>query len=220
MPRRMAERGTVWLLRHRRPPLDILEAVETFSAGLAFLSESLDGVVSGRVSTELERVVGDRVRAGVPLDLAERSARWLWLHTGFDIVEVAHTEARNVADAATAYWATFDAFDLGWLWDGVGNLPRSDRWQEQARSAIRDDLMTVLADLTRNVMRAADGSPAAWIEANERAVGRALAMHTEIRRAESFDLTTLSVALRQLRNLTITAVAAADPVDDVLPKSC
>jgi glutamate dehydrogenase len=218
--RRMAERGTVWLLRHRRPPLDILDAVATFSAGLAFLSESLDGVVSGRVAAELERVVRDRVGAGVPLGLAERSARWLWLHTGFDIVEIAHTEARNVADAATAYWATFDAFDLGWLWDGVGNLPRSDRWQEQARSAIRDDLTTVLADLTRNVMRAADGSPTAWIEANERAVGRALAMHTEIRRAESFDLTTLSVALRQLRNLTITAAAAAGPVDDVLPKSC
>ena len=30
-------------------------------------------------------------------------------------------------------------------------------------------------------------------------------MHTEIRRAESFDLTTLSVALRQLRNLALLA---------------
>jgi glutamate dehydrogenase len=89
----------------------------------------------------------------------------------------------------------------------VDNLPRSDRWQEQARSALRDDLLTVLAELTRNVMRSAGGSPRAWIEANERAVGRALAMHTAIRRAESLDLTTLSVALRQLRNLTITAVA-------------
>ncbi|HSP29759.1 MAG TPA: hypothetical protein VLN74_14495, partial [Ilumatobacteraceae bacterium] len=45
------------------------------------------------------------------------------------------------------------------------------------------------------------------IESNERAVGRALAIHTEIRRAGTFDLTTLSVALRQLRNLSITAVA-------------
>jgi glutamate dehydrogenase len=70
--------------------------------------------------------------------------------------------------------------------------------------------MTVLAGLTRNVMRAADGSPLAWIAANERAVGRAIAMHREIRRAESFDLTTLSVALRQLRNLTLTAVAGPD----------
>ncbi len=205
--RRMTERGAVWLLRHRRPPLDIADAVDTFSAGLAFLAESLDRVVSGRVASDVARIGNERAAAGVPAELAARSARWPWLHTGFDIVEIAHTEARNVADAATAYWATFGAFELGWLWDGVGNLPRSDRWQEQARSALRDDLLTVLADLTRHVMRSADGSPSAWIEANERAVGRALAMHTEIRRAESFDLTTLSVAIRQLRNLTITAVA-------------
>ena len=205
--RRMAERGTVWLLRHRRPPLDIADAVDTFSAGMAFLAASLDRVVSGRVASDVERVRDERVAVGVPPELAALSARWPWLHSGFDIVEIAHTEARNVADSATAYWATFDAFDIGWLWDGVSNLPRSDRWQEQARSALRDDLMTVLAELTRNVMRSAGGSPTAWIEANERAVGRALAMHTEIRRAESFNLTTLSVALRQLRNLTITAVA-------------
>ncbi len=207
--RRMTERGAVWLLRHRRPPLDIADAIDTFAPAMAFLAESLDGVVSGRVAADVARACSDRVGAGVPTGLAARSARWPWLHTGFDVVEIAHTEARNVADAATAYWATFDAFDLGWLWDGVGNLPRSDRWQEQARSALRDDLMTVLADLTRQVMRSADGAPALWIAANERAVGRALAMHTEIRRAESFDLTTLSVAIRQLRNLTITSVDVA-----------
>jgi glutamate dehydrogenase len=203
----MTERGAVWLLRHRRPPLDIADAVDTFSAGLAFLAESLEQVVGGRVASDVARVRDERVAAGVPADLARCSARWPWLHTGFDVVELAHTEARNVADAASAYWATFDAFDLGWLWDGVVELPRSDRWQEQARSALRDDLLTVIADLTRNVMRSGHASPAEWFAANQRAVGRAMAMHTEIRRAESFDLTTLSVALRQLRNLTITAGA-------------
>jgi glutamate dehydrogenase len=205
--RRMAERGTVWLLRHRHPPLDIADAVETFTAGLAFLCESLDDVTTGRVRADITALRAQRIAAGVPVDLAARSARWPWMHTGFDIVELAHSEACNVADAATAYWAVFEAFELGWLWDGVSALPRSDRWQEQARSALRDDLLTVTADLTRNVMRAAEGSPSAWIAANERAVGRAIAMHTEIRRAESFDLTTLSVALRQLRNLTLLAVA-------------
>jgi glutamate dehydrogenase len=99
----------------------------------------------------------------------------------------------------------FEAFDIGWLWDGIGALPRSDRWQTQARAALRDDLMTVLADLTANVIRTADGSPLDWIVANEAAVSRVIDMETEIRRAEAFDLTTLSVALRQLRNLTVTA---------------
>lgn len=205
--RRMAERGAGWLLRNRRPPLAIGDAVDTFGAGLAFLAESLDSVVTGRVGDDIERLRSRWEEAGVPAPLAVRAARFPWMHTGFDIVEIAHREATNVADAATAYWSVFDAFDLGWLWDGIGRLPRSDRWQTQARSALRDDLMTTLADLTRLVMDKAGGSPAAWIAANERAVGRALAMHTEIRRADSFDLTTLSVALRQLRNLTLTAVA-------------
>jgi glutamate dehydrogenase len=212
--RRMAERGAVWLLRHRLPPLDIGDAVETYAAGLGFLLESLDTVISGRPAAAVDGLRARRIDEGVPGPLAQRSARWPWLHTGFDIVEIAHTERTNVADAAVAYWSVFEAFDLGWLWDGVGALPRSDRWQEQARSALRDDLMTVLADLTRNVMRTSGGSPAEWIAANQRAVGRAIIMHNEIRRAESFDLTTLSVALRQLRNLTLTAVARPHSTDN------
>jgi glutamate dehydrogenase len=209
--RRMAERGTVWLLRHRRPPLDVVDAVDTFGAGITFLGESLEDVAPGRVRRDVDALREQRLVAGVPAGLATRSARWQWLHTGFDIVEIAHTESCNVADAATCYWSVFDAFEFGWIWDGVGALPRSDRWQEQARSSLRDDLLTVLADLTRNVMRTADGSPSHWIAANERAVGRTLSMLTEIRRAESYDLTTLSVALRQLRNLTMTAVAGPSP---------
>ena len=67
---------------------------------------------------------------------------------------------------------------------------------------IDEDLMNILTELTRNVMRAGGGSPQAWMTAHERAVNSTFAIHHEIRRAESFDLTTLSVALRQLRNLT------------------
>ena len=54
-------------------------------------------------------------------------------------------------------------------------------------------------------MRSDHESVAHWISSNERAVGRVIAMHTEIRRAETADLTTLSVAVRQLRNLTLGA---------------
>ncbi len=97
--RRMTERGTVWLLRHRRPPLDVGAAVDEFSAGLTFLGESLEDVVGGRVLDTVGRLRDARVLAGVPVGLAARSARWPWLHTGFDIVEIAHSESCNVADA-------------------------------------------------------------------------------------------------------------------------
>ncbi len=127
------------------------------------------------------------------------------MHIGFDIVHLAYSENCDVVSAAVTYGAVFEAFDIGWLWDGIGALPRSDRWQTQARSSMRDDLMNVMAELTSSVMRSAHGSPDEWIAAHERAVNRTISMHQEIRRAESFDLTTLSVALRQLRNLIISA---------------
>jgi glutamate dehydrogenase len=200
--RQMTERSTIWLLRHRHP-LDITEAMTTFAPGVDELMCRLEQVVSGPVLDRIVRLRDNRIAAGVPGDLAARSARWPWMHTAFDIVEVARSESCTVDEAATAYWSVFEAFELAWLWDGIGALPRSDRWQQQARSALRDDLLTVIADLTRLVIRSADGSTVAWITDNERAVERALAMHTEIRRADTFDLTTLSVGLRQLRNLAL-----------------
>ena len=151
-------------------------------------------------------VEASRLTAGVPEDLAERAGVWPLLHTGFDLVEVAGAHGRNVAEVAAVEWTIFDRLDLMWLWDGIGDLPRSDRWETQARSAVRDDLLTALTELTRTVIESAGGSVDRWVQANERSVARVLTMFTEIRRGESYDLTTLSVALRQLRNLALTSI--------------
>ena len=212
--RRMAERGTMWLLRHRRPPLDLAGTISFFGSGLRFLTGSLDAVVTGSVADDVARVCDERCEAGVPVDLAARSARWPWLHTGFDIISLAVDAEHPVDYAARTYWSVFDTFDLRWLWDGIGALPRSDRWQNQARSSMRDDLLTVLADLAGSVLASADGDVEEWVEHNQRAADRVQSMHTEIRRAESYNLTTISVAMRQLRNLALSAGGASDRSGD------
>ena len=103
---------------------------------------------------------------------------------------------------------------MAWLWDRVGALPRTDRWQSHARAAQRDDMMATLRDLADDALRAGDvfTPPAdlvgSWLDANERSVRRVLDVFTEIRTGNVFDLTTLSVALRQLRNLVLTASSA------------
>jgi glutamate dehydrogenase len=206
--RRLAERASLWLLRHRRPPIDVPAAVEQFKPGLTELARTLETVLVGRMADVVHSMEASRLTAGVPEGLAERATAWPLLHTGFDLVELAETHGMGVTALAAIEWAMFDRLDLGWLWDGIGALPRSDRWQTQARSALRDDMLTALAELTTTVADSADGSVDAWLAANERSVGRAQAMFTEIRRAESFDMTNLSVALRQLRNLALTAARA------------
>jgi glutamate dehydrogenase len=203
--RQMLERGSLWLLRHHGPPLDIAAVVGAFEPGIAELLESLSASLHGRMKANVRRAVTSMEHAAVPSELAHRAGNWPLMHTAFDIIELGRRFDVPVSVAADAYWALFDELELTWLWDGVGALPRSDRWQTQARSALRDDLLTLLADLAGSVL-ASGGSAKKWAAANQRPVGRAVQMLNEIRRADSFDLTNLSVALRQLRNLALSSI--------------
>ncbi len=212
--RRMVERAVLWLLRHRRPPLDLAATIAAFGPGIAGLAGGLWGLVGGPMGATLSESVEDRLNAGVPAELAEAASAWPVLHTGFDIVEVAQARGRMPLDAATVYWGLFDGLDAAWLWDRVGRLPRTDRWQSHARAAQRDDMLATLRDLTDDALRAGDvfTSPSElvtrWLRVNERTVRRVLEVFTEIRTGNVFDLTTISVALRQLRNVVLTAVSA------------
>ena len=141
--------------------------------------------------------------------LANRSTVWRVLHTAFDIVELARRFDIDHETVADTYWEIFARLELLWVWEAIGALPRSDRWQTQARSALRDDLLALLSALAGNVIEFDGGGRGAverWITANQRSVDRATQQLTEIRRAESFDITNMSVVLRQLRNLAQTSV--------------
>jgi len=199
--RRMVERGALWLLRHRRPPLDIAAVVVEFQPGIQALSTTLDAHLRGRIRDQMFANEAARLAGGVPERLAQQSVLWPLMHTAFDVIDLARRQHLTVKETVASYWEMFDTLDLGWLWDAVGALPRNDRWQTQARSALRDDLMGALADLADDALYV--GGARDWAAANERVVVRAMAMFTEIRRADAYDLTTLSVALRQLRNLAL-----------------
>ena len=196
----MAERGTLWLLRHRKLPLDIEAAVATYRTGMQQLI-SLDGSLRGRLRDQAFAAEASRLAAGVPEALAQRSVQWPLLHTCFDMIELSARLGRSLKDVAAAYWHVFDVLDLSWLWDAVGGLPRSTRWQTQARSALRDDLIGALADLTEDALVA--GTVPDWQAANDRMVNRMMGMFTQLRRVDAHDVTTLSVAVRQLRNLAL-----------------
>jgi glutamate dehydrogenase len=162
--------------------------------------------LGGALREAVAAMVATRQAQGVPSELATRSAVWRLLHTTLDVIELADRADVSPQDACATYWALFDRLELMWLWDGIGSLPRSDRWQTQARGSARDDLLSALAELTENVLDSPERSVDRWWSANARSVQRAVSQLTEIRRADGFDITNVSVALRQLRNLALTSV--------------
>ncbi len=201
--RSMAERCTLWLMRHRALPLDIGAAVGEFKGGMAELATTLERHLQGRMRDAVFAREAGRLAGGVPEDLAQRSVQWPLLHTGLDVIDLAARTGASIPQLAVSYWQLFDMLDLSWLWESIGSLPRSTRWQTQARAALRDDLVAALADLTADTAKV--GGVTDWFAANERLISTSVAIFTDLRRVEIQDVTTLTVAVRQLRTLALLA---------------
>ena len=145
--------------------------------------------------------------AGVPSALASRVAALDALFFAFDIVESARGSEESIRRAADIHFRLDRRLELAWLRDRILGLPRADIWQTLARAALRDDLYKTHRALTAAVLEASstsidgDATIDEWFEASAATVERCLGMLTDIRAAHGNDLTTLSVAVRELADL-------------------
>jgi glutamate dehydrogenase len=207
----MVERGALWLLRHRRPPLDITSTVAAFRDGATELASAIPQVLLGSDRDALEAAATAYAAAGVEDELAHRAAALGAQFSALDIVEVARARGVSVTEAAAAFFALTDRLGVDWIRDRVLDLPRENEWQTLARAALRDDLLVEQRELTAEVLRMRTAGDEAyalvdeWIARNQAQVDRYQTVVSGIRANSVHDLTALSVAARELRNLIVTA---------------
>ncbi len=204
--RKLVERAARWLLRHRRPPLDIAATVARFGPGIAALGRALPDLVQGEDGRLLEGAAAAYRRAGVPEQVASAVASLNDLYAGLDIVEVADAQRLEVVEVGRVYFVVGAALRLDWLRDRIVGLPRTARWEALAREALRDDLYREHSALVADAFRAAPAADAqarveGWLERNQGPAQRFLAVVADIESSGASDVTTLSVALRELRDL-------------------
>ncbi|MGN9836931.1 NAD-glutamate dehydrogenase [Nonomuraea sp. H19] len=205
--RKLVERGTRWLLINRRPPLELAGSVGFFVKGVNGLVAHIPKLLTGPDLAAYEERRDAFLSRGVPQDLAERVAAMVPAYSTLNLVEVASVTGRPVNEVAEVYFDLADRLQLARLRERIIALPRDNRWNSMARSALRDDLYAAHASLTRDVLAHSNpGLPpeerlARWSEANSAAVSRARQTLSEIWESDNFDLATLSVALRAIRTL-------------------
>lgn len=206
--RRLVERATRWLLRHRRPPLNIADTISHFSEGAGELAERIPELMLDSDREALESATEELTEAGVPEELAQRIATLNSMFSALDIVDVASSTDQSLEDAAAVYFILGDRLRIHWLRDHIEDLPRDNRWRMLSRAALRDDLYDQEATLTADVLHevpdgdlSADERVDTWIESNQEPVDRVLQVLRDINSSGTFDLSTLSVALRETRNL-------------------
>src|SRR3954470_9283370 len=204
--RRLVERASRWLLGNRPRELDIASTVRHFRPGAMGLYASITRLLSPDDAEPLARRADELRERGVPEDLATRVATRPIMFAALDIVVVADERGLEVDRVAAAHFRIGSRLGLHWLRDRVVALPRDDRWRARARAALRDDLYAIHREITSEVLRSApsDAEPAGlvdgWIASNP-ASERALQTIGDIRSGQTYDLTTLPVAVREMRNL-------------------
>ncbi|HTC81033.1 MAG TPA: NAD-glutamate dehydrogenase domain-containing protein, partial [Acidimicrobiia bacterium] len=214
--RRLAERASRWLVRHGPKPLDVAAAMGAFGPGAARLAGLLPALLSAADREAGEVKAAGWVEAGAGKDLAARVAALDALVPALDVVQVAG-DGQALGDVAAVYFALGTRLELDWVRDRIAALPRDDRWQALARSALGDDYARERAALTAEVLRGARGtggappttaagaatdSLEAWTARHRPAIDRFLLVIDDIRAGAAPDLATLSVAMREARALS------------------
>ena len=205
--RRLVERATRWLVRGHPRTIEIEETARRFQDGARLLERSLPDLLDDNDRETFDGRVAHFREAGVPRELAVRVAGMPALRSVLDIVEVSEATGRALEAVMETYFALGSKFVLTWLRDRIIELPRANRWQVLARAALRDDLYSLHRALAQEALEgageedSAEQAIAAWRERNEAAVERVLGMLSDIRASRTYDMTTLPVALRELRNL-------------------
>ena len=205
--RKLVERATRWLLRNRRHPIDIAATLARYAPGARTVAAAVPGVLVDADREAWEARVAGLGEAGVPAPLAERVASLDALFSALDVVEAEQATGRALDDVVALHFLIGGRLRLHWLRDRIAALPRDDRWQAMARAALRDDLFALHGELTADILveGPAEGDALArlesWATANATALKRCLAILADIDASGTFDLTTLPVALREVRTL-------------------
>jgi glutamate dehydrogenase len=208
--RRLLDRASRWLLQSRRSLLDVEAEIEHFALVKDLITE-IPQMLRGAEQERLQNRAAEYAAQGVPEDLSLITAAHLDAFSLLDIVELANATGEEADDIGFVYFALSDRFEVDKMLTRITGLPRDERWHALARMALRYDLYSALAGLTSNVLTVTPqgGSPEEritdWENANAEGLARARNTLLEIASSDSFDLATISVALRVIRTLVATA---------------
>ncbi|WP_436775427.1 NAD-glutamate dehydrogenase [Yinghuangia sp. YIM S09857] len=204
--RRLVERSTRWMLSNRRE-IDIAAQIAFFSEGVADVAAHLPKLLRGSDLEWMDGLYQQFTEAGVPHELATVVAGFSSAYAALDIVEVSRDSGHGVIEVAEVYFDLVDRLPIAMMLDRIIELPRDDRWKSMARASLREDLYAAQAGLTFDVL--SSGGPEdtpelrfkAWEERNASVINRARTTLEELQEAETYDLATLSVAMRVIRTL-------------------
>ncbi|WP_315770742.1 NAD-glutamate dehydrogenase domain-containing protein [Rhodococcoides kroppenstedtii] len=205
--RRLLDRAARWFLTNRPQPLDLAVETQRFEEAVRDLAPAVGSLLRGSEAAAVEASTARWAREGVPTALAREVSELLYRYCILDIVELSHSTGLSLPTIAELYFSLSDHLMIDKMLIAISGLPRDTIWSANARLSLRDDLYRSLRAITADVVLATDTTfsvddrIAHWENINAARLARARGTLAKIGREESYDLTSLLVAIRQIRSM-------------------
>ncbi|MGV9713863.1 NAD-glutamate dehydrogenase domain-containing protein [Gordonia sp. NPDC003424] len=204
--RRLVDRAARWFLTHRPQPLAVGAEIARFATAVKSLTPLVGAVLRGSEAAAANHAAQVWQDRGVPATLATQVSELLYWYSALDIIDVAEQTGCAPADVAEVYFTLSERLSVDEFLLAISALPKNSRWPTMARLSLRDDLYGALRAITRTVVTAGAGELAAataiaeWEQDHAARLSRVRPILNGLRDCD-LDITTLAVAVRQLRGL-------------------
>lgn len=211
---RILRRTTLWLLRHYPMVETIEETTQVLSIGIeSFLShimESLDNDGKKKLSQIMESYKALKL----PKNLSDRLALLQIASSSPDIILIAAESGYNVPDVAKLYFKVGHTFHFGALRDAIEKSPHvTTRWDRRLISSLQEDLYSyqsalVLQMLSRRTTKKMENEESfdlllqEWSQRHQNQIKSLERILRESQVLQKPDLTSLSIIIRELRQLS------------------
>jgi glutamate dehydrogenase len=198
---RLGRRATRWILRHRRDMTSVRAFVEDWQPRIEELIERRGMLMSASNSEDWQAAVAALKGAGVPDELAMRTARASRLSDALPIIDASNTTGVDTVTMGQIFVALSDQLQTDWLSDQLAALTPASHWQSMERDALLDDVMTEQGKLAISVLEEADGDMDAWLGARQSFVAEWRRVIGDAQHAAQQDFSIFSMTCRKLADL-------------------
>ncbi len=206
---RLIERVATWFIMNCAHPLEITENIEAYGPGVREMMASLDDMITDSDREYLQHRAKGFAEAGTPESLARQVANLRLLVSACDIVNATRAVEASVQTAGQVYFTIGSRLNIDWLRRQAAGLNAESHWENQAVSAIIDDLYSHQFQLTVKMLQHAGGGVddaegliGQWCKRRGAGCVATTQVIHEIHSTGGADLAMLAVANRHLRALS------------------
>ena len=203
---RTQRHATYWIIEHYGDYVDIDGLVDRLKDGMATVYGRTGGIMSAAARERHEKAMNNYTSMGVPEKLADKMAALLLTRAALDITDLAVTFKRDVIESARVYSLFNDRLGIFALHAGAEDVKVKGRWQAMARSNLRDEFFQIRRDMAADILKKRSKKNIEqlvdeWLQQRSEQVERFVTMLDEMKLRGVFDIATLSVAAKELREL-------------------